>query len=92
MEQALCMAHWLKRCKVNEPIYILLPSGWSDEADAPYSALLCYGVQHGGMWQVQGGRSTCLISFNPSGNGWFNESLYWLTLKVVGSEFDGHQP
>lgn len=45
MEQALCMAHWLKRCKVNEPIYILLPSGWSDEADAPYSALLCWAAQ-----------------------------------------------
>lgn len=28
MERALCMAHWLKHCKVNEPIYILSAAIW----------------------------------------------------------------
>lgn len=28
MEQALCMAHWLQHCKVNEPIYILPATVW----------------------------------------------------------------
>lgn len=55
IECALCMAHWLKHCKVNEPIYILTAAIWV-EWRGWRSALLHCAAQHGGMCKVLKGR------------------------------------
>lgn len=47
---------------MNQFTYFLLPSGWSDEADAPCSVLLRCAVQHGGICQVCRGRWAHLTS------------------------------
>lgn len=48
MEQALCMAHWLKHCKVNEPIYILSAAIWAKWQDRCFlhcAVALCCSTQ-----------------------------------------------